>query len=95
MSILIDKIHNNDILLCISYYLKMFDNLDLFYPQTMYNRLIILIISLYVIDSQNDEPEFLNPMSNVTVALGREAILVCSVKNIGEHKVSSNFCIKI
>ncbi|XP_050442525.1 lachesin-like isoform X2 [Adelges cooleyi] len=40
-------------------------------------------------ETQKDtvEPEFLSAMSNVTVALGREAVLVCSVKNIGEHKV--------
>jgi len=40
------------------------------------------------VQKDGPEPEFLNPMENVTVALGREAILVCSVKNIGEHKVS-------
>ncbi|XP_015371702.1 PREDICTED: neurotrimin-like, partial [Diuraphis noxia] len=39
------------------------------------------------VQKDGPEPEFLNPMENVTVALGREAILVCSVKNIGEHKV--------
>lgn len=46
---------------------------------------------LRVTEMQNDglEPEFLSAMKNVTVALGREAILVCSVKNIGEHKVST------
>ncbi|CAH1721150.1 lachesin-like [Aphis gossypii] len=56
------------------------------------SRTLLLIVAVVVISSsdvQKDgpEPEFLNPMENVTVALGREAILVCSVKNIGEHKV--------
>lgn len=54
------------------------------------NELIYYYCYYIIIDSQNDglEPEFLSAMKNVTVAIGREAILVCSVKNIGEHKVS-------
>lgn len=56
------------------------------------SRTLLLVVAVVVVgssDVQKDgpEPEFLNPMENVTVALGREAILVCSVKNIGEHKV--------
>ncbi|KAL5242060.1 hypothetical protein ACI65C_009469 [Semiaphis heraclei] len=51
--------------------------------------LFAAVVAVSSSDVQKDgpEPEFLNPMENVTVALGREAILVCSVKNIGEHKV--------
>ncbi|VVC24359.1 Immunoglobulin subtype,Immunoglobulin-like domain,Immunoglobulin-like fold,Immunoglobulin subtype [Cinara cedri] len=45
------------------------------------------VVTVCCSELQNMEPEFLNPMQNVTVALGREATLVCSVKNIGEHKV--------
>lgn len=33
------------------------------------------------------EPEFIGPMSNVTVPAGRDAVLSCSVANLGGHKV--------
>lgn len=33
------------------------------------------------------EPDFLGPIENVTVALGREAVLTCSVSDIGDYKV--------
>lgn len=34
------------------------------------------------------EPEFLGSISNVTYPVGREAVLTCSVKNLGKYKVS-------
>lgn len=34
------------------------------------------------------EPEFLGSISNVTYPAGREAVLTCSVKNLGKYKVS-------
>lgn len=33
------------------------------------------------------EPEFTESMTNVTVATGRDAVLSCSVANLGGHKV--------
>lgn len=33
------------------------------------------------------EPDFLGPIENVTVPLGREAVLTCSVSDIGDYKV--------
>lgn len=35
------------------------------------------------------EPNFVGPIENVTVALGREAVLTCSVSDIGDYKVSN------
>lgn len=40
------------------------------------------------------EPEFIGSISNVTVPVGRDAVLVCSVKNLGKYKVSvSNYSV--
>lgn len=33
------------------------------------------------------EPDFVGPIENVTVALGREAVLTCSVSDLGDYKV--------
>lgn len=33
------------------------------------------------------EPDFIGPIENVTVALGREAVLTCSVSDLGDYKV--------
>lgn len=37
----------------------------------------------------DDEPEFSEPIENITVPAGREVKLACSVKSLGPHKVSS------
>ncbi|XP_037292449.1 lachesin-like [Manduca sexta] len=34
------------------------------------------------------EPDFAGPIENVTVALGREAVLTCSVTDLGDYKVA-------
>lgn len=34
------------------------------------------------------EPDFAGPIQNVTVALGREAVLTCSVTDLGDYKVT-------
>lgn len=36
---------------------------------------------------RDSEPNFVGPIENVTVALGREAVLTCSVSDIGDYKV--------
>ncbi|XP_074597455.1 lachesin-like [Brevipalpus obovatus] len=33
-------------------------------------------------------PEFFDTIQNVTIALGREAKIICSVRNLGQHKVA-------
>ncbi len=40
------------------------------------------------------EPEFTDSMTNVTVATGRDAVLSCSVANLGGHKVKKTFNFK-
>lgn len=35
-------------------------------------------------------PYFGEPMANVTVPLGREAVLTCVVRNLGQYKVSQS-----
>lgn len=35
-----------------------------------------------------DSPRFVEPIPNVTVALGRDASLPCVVENLGTYKVS-------
>ncbi|KAK8390991.1 hypothetical protein O3P69_016972 [Scylla paramamosain] len=37
-------------------------------------------------------PVFLEPVPNVTVAVGRDASLTCSVDNLGQHKVGDAEC---
>lgn len=34
-----------------------------------------------------ESPDFIGPIKNVTVAIGREAILSCSVTDLGHYKV--------
>lgn len=36
------------------------------------------------------EPEFAEPINNVTVAIGRDAQLSCTVENLGTYRVSYN-----
>ena len=38
-------------------------------------------------DFGEGDPDFAGPISNVTVALGREAILTCSVTQLAHYKV--------
>eukprot|EP00095_Tigriopus_kingsejongensis_P012321 maker-scaffold1540_size36711-snap-gene-0.4 protein:Tk12321 transcript:maker-scaffold1540_size36711-snap-gene-0.4-mRNA-1 annotation:"lachesin isoform x2" len=38
--------------------------------------------------SKNTHPEFLGPIPNVTVAVGRDAVLACVVKNLQDYKVA-------
>lgn len=35
-------------------------------------------------------PDFKEPIQNVTVAVGREAILSCSVTDLGQYRVSAD-----
>lgn len=39
--------------------------------------------SIFILD-----PKFVGPISNVTAAIGREAILTCTVHNLGSYKAS-------
>lgn len=40
------------------------------------------------------EPEFSAPIKNITVPAGREAVLTCSVTELGHYKVSSRSHLK-
>lgn len=46
-------------------------------------------------DSRTVKPEFTESISNVTVFLGREAALICSVKDLGHYRVSIGIIIII
>lgn len=35
----------------------------------------------------SENPKFSEPIANVTVAVGREAILACQVEDLGQYKV--------
>lgn len=39
---------------------------------------------------QVPEPDFTEPIENITVPVGREAILSCSVQNLGGYKVTNH-----
>lgn len=45
----------------------------------------VIIINGYSFVTEN--PKFSEPITNVTVAVGREAILVCLVEDLGAYKV--------
>ena len=40
--------------------------------------------------NSDKEPEFSAPIKNITVPLGREAVLTCSVTDLGNYKVNRN-----
>lgn len=42
-----------------------------------------------------ESPDFMGPIQNVTVAIGREAILSCSVTELGHYKVSKIYIISL
>lgn len=60
-----------------------------------------MLISVSVLTTGEDlfsarvVPEFTWPIQNVTVAVGREAVLSCSITDLGDYKVSQIFEIKI
>ena len=40
----------------------------------------------------SEDPDFRHPIKNVTVPVGREAILACQVTDLGHYKVNLHFC---
>lgn len=49
----------------------------------------VLIKYLKILDNLVEaEPEFSEPIQNVTVAIGRDAQLSCTVENLGTYRVS-------
>jgi hypothetical protein len=46
------------------------------------------VTSLLCVPALTDGPRFIEPIPNVTVALGRDASLPCVVENLGSYKVS-------
>ena len=55
------------------------------------------LINLYCVKLSDNlveaEPEFSEPIQNVTVAIGRDAQLSCTVENLGTYRVSNCFLI--
>ncbi|RWS15612.1 lachesin-like protein [Dinothrombium tinctorium] len=48
-------------------------------------------LSIFIAEStayRNVKPEFLHPMENVSIPLGREATLECTVKNLGNYQIA-------
>lgn len=51
-------------------------------------NLIVLVLSADTfLERVSNEPDFVGNIKNVTVPAGREAILSCSVSNLGKFKV--------
>lgn len=52
----------------------------------------VLIKYVKILDNLVEaEPEFSEPIQNVTVAIGRDAQLSCTVENLGTYRVSYYF----
>ncbi|GAB6018916.1 hypothetical protein CHUAL_000569 [Chamberlinius hualienensis] len=51
-------------------------------------RLLVLLLVVAVRHGHSLEPEFAEPMQNVTAAVGRDATLSCVVNNLGVYKVA-------
>lgn len=58
-----------------------------------------LISKLFAGSVRNDisfeqvpEPNFTRPIENITVHVGKEAVLSCHVQNLGNYKVRGGFC---
>lgn len=47
-------------------------------------------VSVTWTSSSGSAPDFAEPMGNVTVPVGREAVLSCTVSNLGQYKVRLN-----
>jgi hypothetical protein len=45
--------------------------------------------SIYLTHSQEVIPSFSGPIQNVTVNVGREAVLECPVNSLGQYKVTT------
>jgi hypothetical protein len=41
----------------------------------------------------SEDPDFRHPIKNVTVPVGREAILACQVTDLGHYKVNLHICL--
>lgn len=51
------------------------------------SKQFVIINFLYFFSALTDGPRFIEPIPNVTVALGRDASLPCVVDNLGTYKV--------
>lgn len=49
---------------------------------------MVIINLLFFLGTEIEDPEFSSPIGNVTVPLGREAVLTCAVTNLGNYRVS-------
>ena len=49
--------------------------------------IIFIIIQFFDFVSVDVLPQFVGDLTNLTVAIGREAVFSCNVKNLGNYKV--------
>ncbi|XP_050296839.1 neurotrimin-like isoform X2 [Anthonomus grandis grandis] len=70
-----------------AFFLRCFD-----FTATRAEVLFILLVGVLFVSNAvqagPEKPNFLKPISNITVAVGREAILECSVQNLNSYKVA-------
>lgn len=60
---------------------------------TIANIIVSFVLCFYFkififVAAMTEEPRFVEPIPNVTVALGRDASLPCIVENLGTYKVN-------
>lgn len=55
-----------------------------------FRRSVCITLLLLCVPALTDGPRFIEPIPNVTVALGRDASLPCVVENLGSYKVSAS-----
>lgn len=53
------------------------------------SRLIKAFISVGLGQTTEQEPEFLQPLDNLTVTQGRDVSFTCVVNNLGQYRVST------
>ena len=49
----------------------------------------VMFFFVFLFAETNGMPRFVGPVTNVTVPVGREAIITCTVENLGSFKVTA------
>lgn len=57
-------------------------------PRRTYNLIIVIITIVITTVTEGQEPDFAEPIPNITVVAGRDASLACVVSNLGTYKVA-------
>lgn len=66
---------------------KILKNLNIYLIALVYVSYTLTLITGHAIFI-SENPKFSEPITNVTAAVGREAILACKVEDLGQYKVS-------